>query len=72
MVRLMLSSKHTSWNLEVRNPKNLIAMSKAKKELRAAKKAKREELQTKRIMNWIIWSLFALFVVIFIAYAFLA
>jgi len=39
-------------------------MSKAKKELRAAKKAAREERQAKRIINWIVGGLIILFIVV--------
>lgn len=33
------------------------------------KKAKREEQQAKKVINWIIWALVALFVVLFVGYA---
>ena len=39
-------------------------MSKAKKEMRAKKKAAREEKQAKRVINWIIGGLLVLLVVI--------
>ncbi len=45
-------------------------MSKTKKEIRAAKKAAREERQAKRVINWIIGGLIVLFIVIAV-YAFL-
>lgn len=38
-------------------------MSKAKKELRAAKKAAREERQAKRVINWIVGALITLFII---------
>ncbi len=38
-------------------------MSKAKKEMRAAQKAAREERQAKRVINWIIGGLVILFLV---------
>ena len=43
-------------------------MSKAKKEMRAAKKAAREERQAKRIINWIVGGLLVFFLIIFIGY----
>ncbi len=43
-------------------------MSKAKKEMRAAKKAAREERQAKRIINWIIGGLLVFFLIIFVGY----
>ena len=46
-------------------------MSKTKKNLRAAKKAAREERQAKRVINWIIGGLVILFVLVAI-YAYLA
>lgn len=46
-------------------------MSKAKKEMRAKKKAAREERQAKRVINWIIGGLILLFLVIG-AFAFFA
>ena len=46
-------------------------MSKTKKNLRAAKKAAREERQAKRVINWIIGGLVVLFVLVAI-YAYLA
>ena len=46
-------------------------MSKAKKEMRAKKKAAREEAQAKRVINWIVGTLIVLFLVT-AAYAFLA
>lgn len=45
-------------------------MSKTKKELRAAKKAEREERQARRVINWIVGGLIILFVVIAV-YAYL-
>ena len=39
-------------------------MSKAKKELRAAKKAAREEREAKRVINWIVGGLIVLFIII--------
>lgn len=45
-------------------------MSKEKKQMRAAKKAAREERQAKRVINWIIGGLVLLFVVVTV-YAFL-
>lgn len=43
-------------------------MSKAKKELRAAKKAAREERQAKRIINWIVGGLLVFFLIILVGY----
>ena len=45
-------------------------MSKAKKEMRAKKKAAREERQAKRVINWIVGGLIVLFVIAAV-YAFL-
>ena len=39
-------------------------MSKAKKEMRAKKKAAREERQAKRVINWIVGCLIVLLLVI--------
>ena len=38
-------------------------MSKAKKEMRAAKKAARKEREAKRVINWIVGALIILFVI---------
>jgi threonine/homoserine/homoserine lactone efflux protein len=38
-------------------------MSKAKKEMRAAKKAAREEREAKRVINWIVGALIILFAI---------
>ncbi|MBQ9285471.1 MAG: hypothetical protein IJ209_04180 [Bacteroidaceae bacterium] len=46
-------------------------MSKAKKELRAKKKAEREARQAKRVIQWIICGLVVLFIVCFIGWAFI-
>ncbi|MBQ6433475.1 MAG: hypothetical protein IJJ94_05990 [Bacteroidaceae bacterium] len=46
-------------------------MSKSKKELRAQKKAAREERQAKRVIQWIICGLIVLFLVCFIGWAFM-
>lgn len=46
-------------------------MSKEKKQMRAAKKAAREERQAKRVINWIIGGLVLLFVVVTV-YAYLS
>lgn len=46
-------------------------MSKTKKEMRAKKKAAREEAQAKRVINWIIGALVVLFLCAAV-YAFLA
>lgn len=43
-------------------------MSKAKKEMRAAKKAAREERQAKRIINWIVGGLLVFFLIILVGY----
>lgn len=45
-------------------------MSKAKKQMRASKKAAREEAQAKRVINWIIGGLVILFIIAAI-YAFI-
>lgn len=45
-------------------------MSKAKKELRAAKAAAREERQAKRVINWLVGALIILFLLA-ATYAFL-
>lgn len=45
-------------------------MSKTKKEMRAKKKAAREEAQAKRVINWIVGGLIVLFVIAAV-YAFL-
>ena len=39
-------------------------MSKAKKAMRAAKKAAREERQAKRVINWIVGGLIILFLIV--------
>jgi len=46
-------------------------MSKSKKELRAQKKAAREERQAKRVIQWIICGLMALFLIGIIGWAFM-
>lgn len=46
-------------------------MSKAKKEMRAAKKAALEERQAKRVIQWIIAGLMLLFFICFIGWAFM-
>jgi len=43
-------------------------MSKQKKEMRAARKAAREERQGKRVINWIAGGLLVFFLVIFVGY----
>lgn len=80
----MPSSRPISWNLaenksrppceplwlaiSLKSPKNDHTMSKAKKELRAAKKAAREERQAKRIINWIVGGLLVFFLIILVGY----
>lgn len=43
-------------------------MSKQNKDLRQAKKAKREEQQARRIINWIAGALIVFFLVMFVGY----
>ena len=43
-------------------------MSKAKKEMRAAKRAAREEAQAKKIIYWIAGCLLVAFVILMVAY----
>ena len=46
-------------------------MSKTKKDLRAAKKAAREERQAKRVINWIIGAIAIIFIVTFVLWGIL-
>lgn len=43
-------------------------MSKEKKEMRAAKRAQREEQQGKKVIAWIVGCLLVAFIILFIAY----
>ncbi len=47
-------------------------MSKTKKDLRAKKKAAREEQQAKKVIQWIICGLVILFLICFIGWTFMS